>query len=319
MMKNNSILHKNAEKFIRYKHSMGYSYVQGEYELKRYLSYVEKHYSDISIPGKDDVNTYLATMNGKPFALCNTSSVLREFGRFLIMDGNDSPYVLPPKRTTKPEPEPPYFFIETEINAFFLECDSIKAYPHLKGREIVMPALFRLLYCCGMRCSEARMLECCDVNIKQKYIDVRLSKGPKSRRLFITDELSEYLQDYEDKIRILFPNRKFFFPSGNGHYGAGAISNTFNKVWHAAFPDFIRNNNRPRAYDFRHHFAYRNINRWVAEGKDVNAMIPYLVRYMGHKTLDETLYYFHFVPEFFPDYRRISSPLEDILPEVDDE
>ena len=31
----NLVLHKNAERFIRYKHSMGYSYVQGEYDLNR--------------------------------------------------------------------------------------------------------------------------------------------------------------------------------------------------------------------------------------------------------------------------------------------
>lgn len=316
-MKGNAMLHENAEKFIRYKHSMGYSYVQGKYDLKRYLSYVDEHYSDISIPGREDVNAYLTTMHDTPFGLCNTSGVLREFGRFLIMDGNKSAYVLPPKRTTKPEPEPPYFFLESEITAFFEECDSMKAFPHLRGREIVMPALFRLLYCCGLRCGEARKLKCSDVSIQNKYIDIHLSKGQKSRRLYITDELSEYLQHYEYKIGMMFPNREYFFPYRDSYYGAGAISNTFNTVWHSAFPEFIRSNNRPRAYDFRHHFAYANINRWVAEGKDVNAMIPYLVRYMGHKTLDETLYYFHFVPEFFSDYRKISSPLEDLVPEVD--
>ena len=316
-MNDNIKLHENVNEFIQYKHSMGYSYVQGEYDLKRYLSYVDEHYKGKVIPGSEDINSYLETLSDKPFGLCDTSGVLREFGRFLIMRGNGSAYVLPPKRTTKPDPEPPYFFLESEIIAFFTECDAMKAHPHLKGREIVMPALFRLLYCCGMRCGEARTLKCHDVNIRDKYIDIHLSKGPKSRRLFITDELAEYLRRYDDKIRVMFPDREYFFPYRDGHYGAGAISSTFNRVWHAAFPDFVRINNRPRAYDFRHHFAYANINRWVAEGKDVNAMIPYLVRYMGHKTLDETLYYFHFVPEFFCEYRKISSPLEDLVPEVD--
>lgn len=27
-----------------------------------------------------------------------------------------------------------------------------------------------------------------------------------------------------------------------------------------------------RAYDFRHHFAYANMNRWLKEGKDVNTV-----------------------------------------------
>ena len=47
-----------------------------------------------------------------------------------------------------------------------------------------------------------------------------------------------------------------------------------------------------------------------------NAMLPYLMRYMGHQSVSETLYYFHFIPEFFPTYKSMSASLEDLLPEV---
>lgn len=40
------------------------------------------------------------------------------------------------------------------------------------------------------------------------------------------------------------------------------------------------------------------------------------MRYMGHQSVRETLYYFHFVPEFFPVYRRMTEPLEGVIPEV---
>jgi len=45
-------------------------------------------------------------------------------------------------------------------------------------------------------------------------------------------------------------------------------------------------------------------------------LLPYLMRYMGHQTVTETLYYFHFVPEFFPTYRDMAGNLDDIIPEV---
>ena len=76
---------------------------------------------------------------------------------------------------------------------------------------------------------------------------------------------------------------------------------------------------RPRAYDFRHHFAWVNFNKWAAEGMDINVMSAYLMRYMGHQTISETLYYFHFVPEFFPTFKKMTGSLEDMLPEVWDE
>ena len=212
-------------------------------------------------------------------------------------------------------PTYPYFFTEEEISAFFRELDLIKPNKSFKGRELVIPALFRLLYCCGLRCKEARMLECRDVHLGELYIDVRQSKGPKSRRIFISQELSDYLFGYEESISLLFPGREYFFPSSAGFYSSTAVSANFRRFWQKAFPDFVITT-RPRAYDFRHHFAWANLNRWAAEGLDVNAMLPYLMRYMGHQSVSETLYYFHFIPEFFPTYKSMSASLEDLLPEV---
>jgi len=82
-----------------------------------------------------------------------------------------------------------------------------------------------------------------------------------------------------------------------------------------AFPDFTISS-RPRAYDFRHHFVWANLNRWARDGIDLNVMLPYLMRYMGHQQIKSTLYYFRFVPDFFPIFADLSKPLESILPEV---
>lgn len=57
------------------------------------------------------------------------------------------------------------------------------------------------------------MLECRDVHLGELYIDVMQSKGPKSRRIFISQELSDYLFGYEESINLLFPGREYFFPS----------------------------------------------------------------------------------------------------------
>ena len=37
--------------------------------------------------------------------------------------------------------------------------------------------------------------------------------------------------------------------------------------------------------------------RWIDEGRDVMALMPYLSTYMGHVSLQETLYYIHLLPE----------------------
>ena len=118
------------------------------------------------------------------------------------------------------------------------------------------------------------MLLCINVHTDERYIDVIQSKGPKSRRIFISHELADFLADYDERIGIIFPNREYYFPSNTGKfYSSKFISNNFRRFWMEAFPDFELTT-RPRAYDFRHHFAWSNLNRWATEGLDLNVMLP---------------------------------------------
>ena len=311
----NRTLRENTTDFINYKRSIGYAYEAQEYLLNRYVQFAESRTSSPT-PVKCTTDEFLSSLTGAPGTLYQMVSVLREFSRYLLARGFKESYMIPPKTISQPTAENPYFFTEKEVDAFFEKIDSIKPHSSFRGREIVLPALFRLLYCCGLRCKEVRTLLRINVHTEDYYIDIIQSKGPKSRRIFISHELAEYLADYDEHINIIFPNREYYFPSNTGKcYSSQFVSNNFRRFWLDAFPDF-EITTRPRAYDFRHHFAWSNLNRWAAEGLDLNVMIPYLMRYMGHQSVSETLYYFHFVPEFFPTYKGMTSVLEDIIPEV---
>ncbi|MCB8818464.1 hypothetical protein LJE72_23590 [Desulfosporosinus sp. SRJS8] len=87
-----------------------------------------------------------------------------------------------------------------------------------------------------------------------------------------------------------------------------AISRAFNKLWSdAGLPTEC--NPKPRAYDFRHHFAFANINRWVENRINVNGMLPYLMNHMGHSSIDSTFYYIHLIPGIFRSiFRNDKSP-----------
>lgn len=310
-------LRQNAEDFITYKRALGYVYDGQARLLNNYVNYVENHPFAASVPTKEVTDEYISSISSSSATLYGTVSVLREFSRYLHTRGFEA-YVMPPKTLSQPVPENPYFFMPEEIKAFFCKLDEIEPHKSYKGRELVFPALFRLLYCCGLRCKEARTLECANVHTEERYIDIIQSKGPRSRRIFISSELADYLDEYDMRIRILFPDRKYYFPHGEKCYGSSAVSKNFKRFWTRAFPDFELKT-RPRAYDFRHHFAWTNLNRWAAEGIDLNVMLPYLMRYMGHQSVRETLYYFHFVPEFFSTYRMMAEPLEDVIPGVPNE
>jgi integrase len=90
----------------------------------------------------------------------------------------------------------------------------------------------------------------------------------------------------------------------------------FNRIWDQARLPRPTNGQPPRPYDFRHHFAYANIERWMQHGADVTAMLPYLSRYMGHTTVESTFYYIHTSPDFMDAYTQITPKSQKLLPEV---
>ena len=304
--------------FLTYKKQTGYVYKTAEYYLKKYCDHVSVLFPAETIPGRESTNSFLNTYADTPGNLYNAAATLREFSRYLISIGYPSAYIIPSGKISMPTPVQPYLFTNEEINAFFAACDSIPCDCHVPKRHIVLPAMYRLLYCCGLRCKETRTLKRAQVFFDKRYIDVLQSKGPRSRRIYISQELSEYLYSYDLKMEHISPDRVYFFPSQNDSpYEAGTFQQNFLKIWYTAFPDKQGDGVRIRAYDFRHHFAYANMNRWLREGKDLNVMLPYLMRYMGHQDIECTLYYFHLVPDIYPDIVKRSSLFEELLPEVD--
>ncbi len=55
----------------------------------------------------------------------------------------------------------------------------------------------------------------------------------------------------------------------------------------------------------------------MAEERDVNAMLPYLCRYMGHATLESTFYYIYTSPDFMDGYATLVQQGQGMLPEVE--
>lgn len=242
-------------------------------------------------------------------------SCIRDFARWEQATGNVEAYVLSDQwRVGNVRPQP-YLLTNEEVTRFF------DAAPRL---EIRSPwrwqgsAFFALMHSCGLRTCEVLGLMPDDVNLDEGTISIRWSKGNRSRQLPLTAQLVDVLADCDKASREVFgADRAAFFVST---YGTAvrrtAIADAFHRIWDdAGLPSSIEGK-RPRPYDFRHHFAYANIERWMAEGTDVKAMLPYLSRYMGHSSLTSTLYYIHTSPDFMNGYADIVREGQGILPEV---
>ena len=243
-------------------------------------------------------------------------SYFRELSKYLnTIDGKS--YILGDNYKSKRYHANIYLFSNEEIRKFFSTLDNM-TYESGKNHMYIAQAIFYVMYFCGIRCVEARMLKTEDVNIDEMYFIIRNSKNHNDRKLFITDEVIKVLKSLDGRLSMIIPDRTYFFSIYvNGYLSSQFISTNFRKVWTSAGMS-MNVTPRPRAYDFRHHFACANIMKWMNEGKDVHAMLPYLMTYMGHSSLESTYYYIHLIPEFFSKYNELSSISNELLPEVED-
>lgn len=212
----------------------------------------------------------------------------------------------------------PHAFTQEELENFFLACDSlpsISCTPEQKSRKITIPVFFRLLYSSGIRTNEARLLRVEDVDLEHGILDIRYSKGHAQHYAVLHDSMLKLLKIYDSAIRKQYPERAYFFPARNGFcHTRQWVQTNFRSLWDKY------NNSYATAYEFRHHYAVENINRWTEEGFGFDARLLYLSKSMGHRTLESTKYYYSLVPGLADILEvRTRESFDGILPEVDDE
>src|SRR6476619_6539731 len=132
-----------------------------------------------------------------------------------------------------------------------------------------------LPHSCGLRTGETRALQPGQVDLDGGHIDIVWSKGHRSRRLPLTDQVVEILTACDRTSRRHFASRHTFFVSATGNQVSTAtIGKIFGRIWDQAGLRRPVADQQPRPYDFRHHFAYANIHRWMTAGDDVTAILP---------------------------------------------
>jgi len=101
----------------------------------------------------------------------------------------------------------------------------------------------------------------------------------------------ELMREYDAAISKTYPERTYFFPARKDKYHKRSrVQQNFRKLWDG------KNSSYATAYEFRHHYATVNINRWTGEGMGFHARLLYLSKSMGHGAIESTKYYYSLVP-----------------------
>ena len=176
----------------------------------------------------------------------------------------------------------PYLYTDQDIEAIFKVADSFTAPHAVKNKSITyeMPLLLRLLFCCGMRVSEA-------INIKIGDIDFE-------RKLFILlgTELSEIIYLYCVAMGVLNNSEAYLFPENDiyTHISANSVGNYYRIIRKKAGINNLQQSKNGRGaclHCFRHTFAVRSFDKNERGGISQRESVPFLSTYLGHDSLYE--------------------------------
>ena len=245
--------------------------------------------------------------------LHNRASVVRQLALYMNRQGVAA-YVLPKNTLPKVPEYTPYLFSDREIVTLFQHIDACRYCAEVPLRHHIMPLLFRLLYGCGLRISEALHLKRQEVDLQTGVLTILDGKFSKDRWIALSAEQTRRCDDYVQQVHGFSDSGDYFFPAPGGQtLTHGNVYKNFRRfLWQARISHGGWGKG-PRLHDFRHTFAVHCLRRWVLQGKDLAAYLPILKAYLGHDSFRDTARYLRLTAELYPD---ITAKLEQAFGQV---
>ena len=264
-------------------------------------------------PTRQVVEDWMAATPGVQ-ASCRAQrlQVMRLLGRF-IAETHPESYVPGPTWGGQPKSHfRPYIYTRVEIRRLLAEARRLP--PTGSLRPHTHATLLGLLYCTGLRSSEALALSLGDVDLEADTLWVRESKFHKSRLVplgpRVNQAMRRYLQERarhggaQDSEASLFLNQR------GGPCSYQVLCSTFLAMARRIGLRGPAGSRGPRLHDLRHSFAVQRLLEWYRDGGDVQVRLPLLTDYLGHVSIASTQVYLEATAELLHEAARRFQPPE---------
>lgn len=316
----NSVHAQNICNFISEMRSAGYKYEEEEVWLSQFDRWWIEEYGDAPELTQERLEGWCMQRptEGLSHQSCRIS-VIRQFTRYLCRLGLDC--WIPTYSISVPQPHV-HILTNEEIKDFFAAVDEFC--PSVKNRAFDVrlvheyKVLFRLYLSTGLRNNEAVCLTLDDVDCDKGTIFVRSAKNRKDRIVYMAPDMAEAVRDYKKWLTDTLgtvPNWLFPGRSVDLHISKCTVCSRFELYW-SKTPAAVTCEKKPTPHSLRHTYVVLRMNAWMKEGRDLDAMIPYLARSLGHTSREETFYYFHQVFESMEIVKKYDVTGSSLIPEV---
>ena len=245
----------------------------------------------------------------------NRMVVIRQLALYMVSQGKEA-YVA----ESAPFPHNPFPCIpnEKEMAALLSEIDSKKS--SNPWSNYTLPVLFRMLLASGLRISEACSLKtgCIDFSFDSHCtVNINNAKGHKDRMIYLAGDVLTLLKKYNAKMSFMFPDREWFFPSDYMPQKKHLLASTARKHFNLAREKvFSGSTHKPTIHCLRHAFIIWTLRRWRKEHLDIEKMLPYLSKHIGHSSIQETFTYYNHYDQDYGHIKKDSEYFERMIPEV---
>lgn len=290
-----STLSAAVDDYLRLRRSLGHKLTEAHRLLPRFVSYLDA--VGVEFVTIDAAVAWSLEPDAKPGGTVwpNRLWVVRGFARY--MTGIDPRTEIPPADLIPYRRRwmAPFIYSDADIAALMTAARGIRQ----PLRAATYETLFGLLAATGIRIGEAIRLDDRDIDWSTGVLEIRLSKFGKSRQIPIHASSLDALRRYAARREQLSPRRReesFFVSLRGTRLIYQNVLKTFRTLRDqagigAAFPRHVR------IHDVRHTFAVTTLVGWYRDGVDVEARLPWLSTYLGHRNPSSTYTYMSAAPE----------------------
>lgn len=290
-----SVLTERAQEYLALRRCLGHELAEAHRLLPRFVAYL------------DEIDTPTVTVATALAWACRPDdhpdssmpprrmSIARGFARYMAgLDGRTEipPHGLIPSRQGW---RPPFIYSPAYVTALMAEARSIRWRLPAASHE----TLIGLLAATGMRVGEALKLDRADIDWSDAVLLIRQSKFNKSRQVPVLACTLAALEHYAKVRDQLCPSpltRSFFVSARGNRLIYPVVQQVFRRLCDAAGVG-AESPMVPRIHGLRHSFAVATLLNWYRAGEDVEALLPTLSTYLGHRDPRSTYWYLSAAPE----------------------
>lgn len=222
-------------------------------------------------------------------------TVARGFARY--MAGIDGCSEVPPPGLIRSQQRrrSPFILSSSEVAMVMAAARAMKQRLPAATQE----TLIGLLAATGMRVGEALRLDRGDVDWVEGVLLIRESKFGKSRLVALHPSTAKALATFAELRDELQPQPNtaaFFVSLTRNRLSYAVVQETFRRLVDTAGIG-AGAISPPRLHDLRHTFAVTTLLAWYRSGENVQAKIPALSTYLGHREPGSTYWYLSAAPE----------------------